>query len=201
MEIVGKLYAFQWVFWTEGWNVFDFAVVMVSIVELILKAAGTDGAASGVTVFRLFRVFRVLRLAAFVERLNMLVEAFLDALKSVLWVGILLMMVLYMFSVVSQGMFGKSTRLKAEVPEVTTWFGTVPRSMATLLQMMTLDNWSTVARPIGDVSACLVRERDPHQTYRWLLSTAVPVVVLTVVLPVALGCFSSFGLGSHRLVS
>jgi len=151
MEIVGKLYAFQWVFWTEGWNVFDFAVVMVSIVELILKAAGTDGAASGVTVFRLFRVFRVLRLAAFVERLNMLVEAFLDALKSVLWVGILLMMVLYMFSVVSQGMFGKSTRLKAEVPEVTTWFGTVPRSMATLLQMMTLDNWSTVARPIGDV--------------------------------------------------
>ena len=48
-------------------------------------------------------------------------------------------------------MFGKSNKLIGEVPDVETWFGTVPRSAATLLQMMTLDNWSTVARPIGDV--------------------------------------------------
>ena len=37
LEIVGKLYAFQWVFWTEGWNVFDFLVVVVSLVEYCVQ--------------------------------------------------------------------------------------------------------------------------------------------------------------------
>jgi len=114
-----------------------------------MLSAASGGADLGLSIFRLMRIFRVLRLVVFVDRLNRLVEAFLTALKSVVWVGILLFLVLYMFAVVAQGLFGKDESLIAACPDTPELFGTVPRSMATLIQIMTLDNWSTIARPIG----------------------------------------------------
>jgi len=93
----------------------------------------------------------VLRLIVYVERLNILVQAFLLALRSVVWVGVLLVMILYMFAVIAQGLFGQNTRITAAVPENEQHFGSVIRSMLTLIQIMTYDNWAEIVRPIGDI--------------------------------------------------
>ncbi len=127
----------RWTFWTENWNIFDFFIVLTSVIEILVAAISGGGGSTGLSVFRLMRVFRVLRLVVYVERLNILVQAFLLALQSVVWVGVLLMMVLYMFAVIAQGLFGKSEDLENNVEGVQEWFGTVPRSMATLIQVTT----------------------------------------------------------------
>merc|ERR1712194_964760 len=92
------------------------------------------------------------------ERLNMLVQAFLHALHGVFWVGILMVIILYIFGVLAAKFFGQSKDLIAASNEpgsevdVSSWFGNVPRSMASLLQIITMDSWSSqISRPMGDV--------------------------------------------------
>ena len=95
----------------------------------------------------MMRVFRVLRLVVFVERLNVLVSAFILALRSVLWVLLLLFLIIYMFAVVATDVFWKENEdMRRNLPTVFVWFGSVPRSMATLVQVATYDNWADIAR-------------------------------------------------------
>jgi len=137
-------------FFTEGWNIFDLIIVLISLIELSLRLADTEGI-GGIGVLRLFRVFRVLRLVVYVERLNVIVSAFILALRSVAWVGVLLVIMVYMFAVIACGLFYKNKEtLVSNVPDVALWFGSVPRSMATLLQMATYDGWALIVRPIGN---------------------------------------------------
>lgn len=70
-------------------------------------------------------------------------QAFLIAMQSVVWVGVLLLMAVYIFSIMAQGFF-KDADYKH--------FGTVPRSMASLFQILTMDAWASgVAWPISDI--------------------------------------------------
>jgi len=46
-ELVLKLFAFGWLFFTEGWNVFDFFIVTISLVEGILYLLTSDDDSGG----------------------------------------------------------------------------------------------------------------------------------------------------------
>ena len=110
----------------------------------------------GVAVFRLIRLFRLIRVMKFFKRLNTLVNAFIGALKDIIWVGVLIILMLYAFAVLTTNFFGKNDYLVAQMGNDSSsdMFGSVARSMATLFQMMTLDSWmSGITRPIGDVYA------------------------------------------------
>ena len=110
----------------------------------------------GVAVFRLIRLFRLVRVMKFFKRLNTLVNAFIGALKDIIWVGVLIILMLYAFAVLTTNFFGKNDYLVAQMGNDSSsdMFGSVARSMATLFQMMTLDSWmSGITRPIGDVYA------------------------------------------------
>jgi len=141
IELVTKMMAFGFLFFASGWNVFDLTIVSISVAELIMSM-GMGQSNSGLSAFRLLRIFRVIRVVAFVQRLNLLVQAFISAMSSVLWVGILLLMAVYMFAIVSQTLF------KDVMPER---FGTVLRSMATLFQTLSGDGWASgIVWPIAE---------------------------------------------------
>merc|ERR1712166_55174 len=167
-EMIIKLVAFRSWFWADWWNVFDFAVVTVSTIELGLMMPATSS--SGLSALRLVRVLRVVRVMGIFQNLNLLVTAFLRAMKSAIWVAVLLVMVIYIFAILGRGFFGDVGSLENHCDandakpgercypgNEATWaasnqFRNVPRSMATLLQVMTGDSWaSMVAGPIGDV--------------------------------------------------
>ena len=42
VELAVKLYAFEWLFFSEVWNVFDFGIVTVSLIEGILHLVTSD---------------------------------------------------------------------------------------------------------------------------------------------------------------
>lgn len=98
---------------------------------------------------RLLRVFRVLRMISMSARLGQLVRAFLHALQSVAWVGMLMMLVLYMFAVLATSFFQEVDN----VPESKISFGTIPRSMLTLIQFAALDDWSIITRDISETGS------------------------------------------------
>mgnify|MGYP006286393687 CR=1 FL=1 len=130
LEIALKLVAFGIRFFRGPWNVFDFAIVAIALVP----------ASGPFAILRALRILRMLRLLGRVPRLRRLVEALLRALPSIGWIMSLLLMVFYIFGVMGTQLFGDA------FPQ---YFGTLPRTMYTLFQVMTLESWSMgIARPV-----------------------------------------------------
>jgi len=130
LEIVIKLYATGWRFFTNGWNIFDFLIVGIALVP----------AASALSILRTLRIFRVLRLINKIPRLRLIVEAMLHAIPSIGWLSLMLILIFYIFAVIGTMLFG------ASFPE---WFGGLGPTSYTLFQVMTLESWSMgIARPV-----------------------------------------------------
>lgn len=132
-EIGLKLIAYDWRFFRDGWNVFDFLVVGVSVVP----------GSGPFAVLRALRILRVLRLLVKVERLRMIVESLLRAVPGIGWIAFLLLLVFYVFGVIGTELFGE------RFPDD---FGHLGLALYSLFQVMTLESWSEeIARPIMEV--------------------------------------------------
>ena len=130
LEIMLKLIANGRGFFRSYWNLFDFFVVAIALVP----------ASGPFAVLRVLRVLRLLRLISVVPRLRFVVEALLHAIPGIASIGILILILFYVFAVVATGLYG------GEFPE---WFGSLGRSMFTLFQIMTLESWSMgIVRPV-----------------------------------------------------
>ncbi len=130
VEILIKLYAFNYKFFKSGWNIFDIIIVILCL----LPEAGP------LRILRTLRILRALRLVRKIPRLRILVEAVLDALPSIQWVLVLLLMVFYIYALIGTMIFG---------PVFVDYFGTLGQSMFSLFQIMTLESWSvSIARPV-----------------------------------------------------
>ena len=133
IELVAKLLVYRRGFWSEGWNIFDFVIVLSSIIFI----------SSSVSVIRAFRIFRLLKALAEFPELQILVSSMLKAIPSMTWALLLLFIVFYIFAVFGSTMYGET------FPEL---FGDIGGSMFTLFQVMTFESWATaVARPIMEV--------------------------------------------------
>ena len=78
-------------FWKDPWRVFDFTVVAVAL----LPASGP------VSVLRAFRILRVLRLISAVPAMRRVVAGLLEALPGMGSIMFLLLMIFYVFAVIS----------------------------------------------------------------------------------------------------
>ena len=130
VELLTKLFAFGWRYFTNGWNVFDFIIVGIALAP----------ASGDLTVLRALRILRVLRLVAIVPSMRKVVMALMAAIPGVSSVIALLALVYYVFAVMVTKLYGKA------FPD---WFGTVGDSMYSLFQIMTLESWSMgIVRPV-----------------------------------------------------
>lgn len=130
-EIALRLVAYRASYFRSGWNVFDFIIVAVSLFA----------AQSGLGAIRAFRVLRVLRVVTVIPRMRTVVSGLLNAIPGVASVGVLLVIILYVFAVIAANLYGGAH------PDL---FGDVFRSMYTLFQVMTLENWPDVAGEIAE---------------------------------------------------
>ena len=115
-----------WRFFADGWNVFDFLIVVVCFLPL---------GASFAPVLRLFRLFRVLRLVSVIPRLQVIVSALLRCLPSMFYVTILLFLVFYIYAVAGTMFFGANDPVH---------FGGLWTSMLSLFRVVTLEDWTDV---------------------------------------------------------
>jgi voltage-gated sodium channel len=130
VEIALRLAAHGRAFFRDPWSIFDTFVVGVALVP----------ATDAFSVLRALRVLRVLRIASAVPRMRRVVEALLHALPGLGSVVSILLLVFYVAGVMATQLFGGA------FPD---WFGTLPRSLYSLFQIMTLESWSMgIVRPV-----------------------------------------------------
>jgi voltage-gated sodium channel len=133
VELVLKLIAHGGRFFRSGWNLFDFAIVAVSLIP----------ATQGFSVLRALRILRVLRVISAAPSLRRVVEGLVTALPGMGSVFLLMAILFYIGAVMSTKLFG------ASFPE---WFGSIGLSAYTLFQIMTLESWSMgIVRPVMEV--------------------------------------------------
>jgi len=125
-EAVFKLIAQRWRYFSDGWNVFDFFIVVICCLPIDSQFA---------VVLRLTRALRLLRLVTTLPKLQLLVGALLKSLSAMGYVGLLLGLMFYIYAVGGIHLFG------AHDPK---HFGTMPAALLTLFQMITLDDWGNI---------------------------------------------------------
>lgn len=130
IEITLKLVVSRLRFFQDGWNIFDFVIVGISLVPVT----------QGFSALRALRILRVLRLVSTTPRLRRVVEGLISALPGMASVFALMALIFYIGAVIATKLFGFS------FPE---WFGTLGRSGYSLFQIMTLESWSMgIVRPV-----------------------------------------------------
>ena len=133
VELLIRLVAHGSKFFNDGWNNFDFVIIIISL-------APSSGAFN---VFRVFRVFRALRLVSSMPEMQRMVEAMIRSLRGIAAISWLLCIVVYVYSVMGTVLFGSG----GEYGE--TYFGNLGLSAYSLFQIMTLESWSNgIARMI-----------------------------------------------------
>jgi len=159
IEMVARIHAHRLRYFLDPWNIMDFCLVNLAILDTwILTASGADvnlKALSALRVLRMLRLVRLVRLLRMFRELWLIVSGMIDSLKTIVWVVILLCVIVFVVGVFFTQVVGKLDGGDEVYDYSNTYWkradywGTVPRSMYTMFQVMTLDSWSmNVARPL-----------------------------------------------------
>lgn len=114
-------------FFRKGWNVFDFVIVVASLVPVEDSEAALLG--------RLLRVFRVLRLVSIIPELRVLLNAFVHAIPRMGYVSLLMFVIFYIYAAVGSMFFH-------HINEVL--WSNITVSMLTLFRVATFEDWTDV---------------------------------------------------------
>jgi len=136
VETALKLTAYHRAYFREGWNVFDFTVISLSLIPTALLPIPVQVA----RLLRIVRTFRDFRVISIFSETRLIAEAIVRSLPGVLWTAALLFIIFYVFAVTGVTLFGET------FPQ---YFGSLGKSLYTLFQIMTLESWSHgIARPV-----------------------------------------------------
>ncbi len=122
-----------WLYFTNGWNVFDFSIVAFSLIEVVAEAE--TNFAPVLRLFRLARLMRIFRVMRAFPELQFLVETILKAVSSISYVGVLLLLLFYIYGTTGVFLFGANDPFH---------FGSLPQAMMTLFTMVTLEGWGDI---------------------------------------------------------
>eukprot|EP00929_Paragymnodinium_shiwhaense_P017254 TRINITY_DN12632_c0_g1_i1.p1 TRINITY_DN12632_c0_g1~~TRINITY_DN12632_c0_g1_i1.p1 ORF type:complete len:828 (-),score=248.11 TRINITY_DN12632_c0_g1_i1:185-2668(-) len=105
---------------------------------------------SAIRVFRLLRLARLLRTFHMMPQLQMLVQALVQAGKSILTVSVLLIMGLYSFSIFMVALVSRSEADSEPARVLQRAFTNIPQAMLTGFQLLSFDNWGSIVQPAFD---------------------------------------------------
>jgi len=110
----------------DPWNVADFVITVVCMLPIQAQYA---------SVLRLARIFRALRLVTTVPRLQLMVNSMIKSVPSMFYVGVLLLLVFYIYGVMGVHLFAENDPLH---------FSDLPKAMMTLFRIVTLEEWTAI---------------------------------------------------------
>ncbi|CDW53368.1 Voltage dependent L type calcium channel subunit [Trichuris trichiura] len=107
-EVLLKLIAFTIVnYFADAWNVFDFIVVLGSVIDIICSKLATRESLISMNFFRLFRVMRLVKLLGRGEGIRTLVWTFLKSFQALPYVVLLIVLLFFIYAVIGMQVFGK----------------------------------------------------------------------------------------------
>ncbi|XP_074862011.1 voltage-dependent L-type calcium channel subunit alpha-1C isoform X17 [Carettochelys insculpta] len=167
VEMVLKLIAFKPKgYFSDPWNVFDFLIVIGSIIDVILSETnpaenshcpsstnGEENSRISITFFRLFRVMRLVKLLSRGEGIRTLLWTFIKSFQALPYVALLIVMLFFIYAVIGMQVFGKIALNDTTEINRNNNFQTFPQAVLLLFRCATGEAWQDI------MLACL-----PNQT-------------------------------------
>lgn len=169
-----------WEFLSDGWNYFDFLVVLVSIMSL--AAPNIPGGST----LKLTRTFRVFRLFKRIRSMRRIMASLIHALPAMANAYVLLTLLTAIYAILGVNFFKNVSEER---------FGSFFSSMFTLWQIMTGDDWSVLVRELFQLTGSPIGVGLFFVSFQLL----VTFTMVNVVVCVLLEGFSSAGAGDNSL--
>mgnify|MGYP001288366859 FL=1 len=118
-------------FFKDGWNVFDFLIVSISLIPI--------GGAESIFVARLLRIVRILRIITVVPAFRHIIDSLIKTIPRVGFIALLMFIFIYIWGAIGTLFFDEIN------PE--RW-GNIGVAMLTLVQVATYDDWAAVMREL-----------------------------------------------------
>uniref|UniRef100_A0A8C3HYX6 Sodium channel protein n=1 Tax=Chrysemys picta bellii TaxID=8478 RepID=A0A8C3HYX6_CHRPI len=143
-----KMLALRHYYFTNGWNIFDFVVVILSIVGTVLSDIIQQYFFSPTLfrVIRLARIGRVLRLIRGAKGIRTLLFALMMSLPALFNIGLLLFLVMFIYAIFGMANFAY-VKKENGIDDMFN-FQTFANSMLCLFQITTSAGWDGLLNPI-----------------------------------------------------
>ncbi|UYV77086.1 para [Cordylochernes scorpioides] len=153
-ECVLKVLALRHYYFKEPWNIFDFVVVTLSILGVVLKdlIAAYFVSPTLLRVVRVVKVGRVLRLVKGARGIRTLLFALAMSLPALFNICLLLFLVMFIYAIFGMSFF-MNVKHRAGIDDNFN-FETFGQSMILLFQMSTSAGWDSVLAGIMDEGDC-----------------------------------------------
>jgi voltage-gated sodium channel len=135
VEAILEIIAWRLSYFKNGWNVFDFIIVIISIIPM-------TSVFSSLRLFRFLRVLRTLtalRLISNITQLKKIIQAIILSLPGIAWTALLMITLYFIFSIIGINLFHDYS------PET---FGSFPVAFVTLFSLTTMEGWQDIVFPI-----------------------------------------------------
>jgi len=146
-------------FFSDGWNIFDFLIVTISLVPI--------NNVESVFVARLLRIIRVLRIITVVPAFRHIIDSLIKTIPRVSFIALLMFIFMYVWGAIGTMFFGKVD------PE--NW-GNIGLALITLVQVSTYDDWANVMAQVIDV-----------YPYAWIFFVSFIIVNAVILLNMVIG--------------
>ncbi|NXE38611.1 SCN5A protein, partial [Ptilorrhoa leucosticta] len=156
-ECVIKILALRQYYFGSGWNVFDFSVVVLSIVSLgVSEAFRSLFSPTVLRTLRLARIGRVLRIVRKARGIRTLLFALLMSLPALVNIGLLLFLIMFIYAIVGMANFA-SLQPQDGIDNIFN-FKTFSGSILCLFQITTSAGWDSLLAPVLKQSdACALK--------------------------------------------
>uniref|UniRef100_A0A672IEZ9 Voltage-dependent L-type calcium channel subunit alpha n=1 Tax=Salarias fasciatus TaxID=181472 RepID=A0A672IEZ9_SALFA len=168
VEMILKLLAFKARgYFGDPWNVFDFIIVVGSVVDVILSEINVsnqnkslinklincqffggffaeENASVSITFFRLFRVMRLVKLLNRSEGIRNLLWTFIKSFQALPHVALLIVMLFFIYAVIGMQIFGKIALVDGTQINRNNNFQTFPQAVLMLFRCATGEAWQEV---------------------------------------------------------
>lgn len=169
----------------EGTNLFDAFLVISSTFDLYvlpLIMNGNGSAGSWIKMLRMFRIMRIVRLFKMFHSLEIILNAFINALSVVGWVGLLTLILNYICAIfLTQTVGHADVDWGEDQDKVYLWFGTLGNSFQTLLIVITLQDWDDMAMTVS---------KQYNGYVVWALAFSYIILTAYTMLSLITGCIS-----------
>ncbi|XP_072537832.1 calcium channel, voltage-dependent, L type, alpha 1S subunit, b isoform X1 [Salminus brasiliensis] len=187
IEMIVKLIAFKAKgYFGDPWNVFDFLIVVGSVVDVVLSQVDAALESSGglyclhgctetnpmqaiayeenarvsITFFRLFRVLRLIKLLNRSEGIRNLLWTFIKSFQAFPHVALLIVMLFFIYAVIGMQVFGKIALVDGTEINRNANFQTFPQAILLLYRTVTGEGWQKLMLACMSGKLC-----DPKSDY------------------------------------
>uniref|UniRef100_A0A2K5EP95 Voltage-dependent L-type calcium channel subunit alpha n=1 Tax=Aotus nancymaae TaxID=37293 RepID=A0A2K5EP95_AOTNA len=173
VEMILKLIAFKPKgYFSDPWNVFDFLIVIGSIIDVILSETNVsitlavflggallflpslavltappnaeENSRISITFFRLFRVMRLVKLLSRGEGIRTLLWTFIKSFQALPYVALLIVMLFFIYAVIGMQVFGKIALNDTTEINRNNNFQTFPQAVLLLFRCATGEAWQDI---------------------------------------------------------